>query len=219
MNASLGVILLWLLFAGSHMILSSPFLRSRLVGALGERPFLGLYSLLSFATFVPLVRFYTGHLHAGEPLGSMAFGSAVPSALVALGNTLAIVMMVAGVLRPSPAMVIAGPSEPRGVQHLTRHALFMGMAFWAVMHLLVNGYPSDIAFFGGFALFCILGSWHQDRRKLASGDPAFRRFYEATPFWPFSGPDTVRGLREFSKTALLIGVGIAIVARLAHPRL
>jgi len=211
------VILLWLLFAGSHMILSSQIVRPRITGALGERAFLGLYSLLSLATFVALVWFYAEHRHAGEVLWSLAPGNGALNGLLALGNTVAVILMVAGVIRPSPAMGTGGPGEPRGVQHLTRHALFMGMALWAAMHLLANGYPSDVSFFGGFALFCILGSWHQDRRKLAGGDPVFRAFYEATPFWPFSGLDTVRGLREFSKAALLIGVTIALLVRLAHP--
>jgi len=217
MNGTPGVVLLWLLFAGSHMVLSSRILRPRVVGALGERAFLGVYSLVSFATFVPLIWFYADHRHAGARLWSVAVGGGALYGLIGLGNTLAIVMMVAGLLRPSPAMVIGGPGEARGVQHLTRHALFMGMAMWALMHLVVNGYASDVAFYGGFALFCILGSWHQDRRKLAGGDPEFRAFHQTTPFWPFTGPDTARGLREFSKPALAIGIALALLARLAHP--
>ena len=47
------------------MGLSSLRVRGRLVAALGERGFLGVYTLVAFATFVPLVGFYFSHKHEG----------------------------------------------------------------------------------------------------------------------------------------------------------
>ena len=33
------------------------------------------------------------------------------------------------------------------MQLITRHAVFMGVALWALMHLIANGFASDVAFF------------------------------------------------------------------------
>ena len=79
----------------------------------------------------------------------------------------------------------------------------------------MNGYASDVAFFAGFPLFALAGCWHQDRRKLAT-DPEFRAFWEQTPFLPFAGRRTLRGLRELSPIALGIGVVLTVFLRWYH---
>ena len=63
----------------------------------------------------------------------------------------------------------------------------------------------------------LVGAWHQDRRKLALGVPGFRAFYEATPFLPFTGRDTVRGFRELSPAAVVAGIALTAVLRYFHP--
>jgi len=106
--------------------------------------------------------------------------------LLYAGITAAFVLVVAGATTPSPLAVTGGPPEPRGVQRITRHPVFMGIGLWALLHLVPNGYASDVAFFGGFVLFALLGSWHQDRRKLATAAEAFRSFHAGTAFLPFT---------------------------------
>jgi len=216
MSPALAVLALWVLFGGTHMLLSSTRVRPHLVARLGERPFQGLYSLIALVTFVVLVRYYGAHRHEGALLWALALAPPWRE-LLYLGNALALVLAAAGVMTPSPATVLGGPAEPRGVQRLTRHALFMGMALWALMHLAANGFASDVAFFGGFAAFSVIGAWHQDRRKLAGGEPTFAAFHAATPFWPLTGRETLRGLRELSPVAVIIGLGAALGVRLAHP--
>lgn len=205
---------LWLLFAASHMALASVRLRPRLVSALGPAGFQGLFSLVALAVFVPLVWFYFGHKHAGPLLWAVPLGPALRWVLY-LGIGVALVLAVAALVTPSPAVSPKAPAEPRGVQHLTRHGLFMGFGLWGLLHLVVNGYASDVAFFAGFPLFGLLGCWHQDRRKLAT-QPAFRAFWERTPFLPFTGAHTLRGLRELSPLALALGVGVTVLLRWYH---
>ena len=65
-------------------------------------------------------------------------------------------------------------------------------------------------------LFALLGSAHQDRRKLAEGDEKFRRFYEATPFLPFTGPARLRGVRGLFPAMAAAGVAVACVVRYFH---
>src|SRR5206468_4225825 len=153
-------------------------------------PFRGLYSLVAFAFFVPLVRTFFAHKHAGRWLWLVERGTGLRWAIY-VGMGLAFVMLVASLVRPSPAGVVPGDPTPRGVYRITRHPLVMSIALFGALHLLPNGSTSDVAFFGGFVAFALVGAWHQDRRKLALGVPGFRAFYQATPFLPFTGRDAL----------------------------
>ena len=216
-NATFVVVILWLLFAASHMLPSSGAIRSRLVARLGEKRFLGAYSLVSFVFFVPLVYYYMTHRHAGPLLWAPPTSGAAEFLLL-LANLVGFVLLVAGVMTPSPASVTGAPrDEPAGVQRITRHPVFMGIGLWALAHMPVNGYASDVAFFGGFVVFALAGSWHQDRRKLAVGDARFERFHAGTPFVPLTGRGTLRGLMELPPLAVIIGVAAALAARYLHP--
>ena len=211
------IVVLLLLFASSHMLLSSRAIRARLVARLGDMRFQAVYSVVALVFFVPLLYYYFTHLHAGPLLWSVPATGAVEFVLV-LANVVGFVLAVAGVMTPSPASITGAPiDEPRGVHRITRHAVFMGMGIWALAHLVANGYASDVAFFGGIVAFVLIGSWHQDRRKLAAGDPQFERFHAATAFIPFTGRNGLRGLMELPPLAAIIGVAIALVARYLHP--
>ena len=211
------IVVLLLLFAASHMLLSSRSIRASLVARLGDRTFLVVYSTVALVFFAPLVYYYFTHLHAGPLLWSVPATGAVEFALV-LANVIGFVLAVAGVMTPSPAAVGGAPvDEPKGAHRITRHAVFMGMGIWALAHLVANGFASDIAFFGGIVLFVLVGSWHQDRRKLATGDEGFERFHAATSFIPFTGRGALRGLMELPPLAVIIGIAVALVARYLHP--
>jgi uncharacterized membrane protein len=218
MTPTLEVLSLWLGFAGSHMLLSSAAVRGPLVARIGEGPFRGLYSLVAFAFFVPLVSIYLANKHAGPLLWSLPRG---PGLLIVMwvGMTVAFVLVTAGLVDPSPALVVPGSATPRGVYRIMRHPLLTGLGLFGLMHLLPNGSTADVAFFGGFVLFSIVGARHQDRRKLAEGKPGFAAFRAATPFVPFTGRDTLRGLREFPLPALAIGIVLTVIVRHFHPML
>ena len=135
MTAVAVIIVLWVLFALSHMVLSSNPLRPKAVRLFGERLFQGLYSLLAFALFVPLVLVYANNKHAG-PLFWSIEPNLVLHYVTSIGNTIAVMLVVAGIFRPSPTGVTGTPTrKPRGVQRITRHPLFMGIVLWALMHL------------------------------------------------------------------------------------
>ena len=72
----------------------------------------------------------------------------------------------------------------------------MGVSVMALAHAVPNGHASDVAFFGGIAVFSLVSCRLQDLRKLAAGDPAYQRFHAATSFLPFTGRGAVRGLLE-----------------------
>ena len=210
------VICLWLVFAFSHVALSSNPVRPRAVRLFGERLFQGLYSLVAFAVFVPLVLVYAGNKHAGPMLWFIE-PNVVLDVVTRVGNTIAVMLVVAGIFRPSPTGVTGTPTRrPRGVQRITRHPLFMGIVLWALMHLLVNGYASDVAFFGGFVIFGLLGSWHQDRRQKALPDGSYAAFCEKSPFLPFTRGGVFKGLKEIGVVPIVVGLLAAGLLRYFH---
>jgi uncharacterized membrane protein len=216
MSPTAAIVTLWLAFAGTHMALSSSGIRERLVRAVGGNAFAGLYSLIALVLFVPLVRTYFAHKHAGPLLWSIPVGPALRGAIY-LAMAVAFVLMVAGLVRPSPANLVPGDTTPRGALLITRHPLFMGLGLFGLLHLIPNGNAADVAFFGGFPLFAVVGCWHQDRRKLVSGPPGYPEFYRETPFLPFTGSRTGEGIRELGPLLILGGAAVTALLRYFHP--
>jgi uncharacterized membrane protein len=212
-----GIVGLWILFAGTHMALSSQRLRPGLVARLGDLGFRGVYSLLALAIFVPLVGTYYAHKHTGPYLWHL---SRLPSvSWIGYGVMgAAFVLIVAGFVQPSPAGMVGGRPEVRGVARITRHPTLMGFGLWGAAHLLLaTVHAAELAFFGGFAIFAVVGCEHQDQRKLAASE-SYRAFHAATPFLPFSSPRFVKGLLEMPlPVAVVAGIAVAwALRRYAH---
>ena len=218
MDATLGLVALWIAFAATHMGLSSLRWRPRLAGALGELAFAVIYSLIALGIFVPLVMLYFAHKHEGPFLWYLG---GVPGLRYAVyvGMALTFVLLVGGLARPSPSSFRVGPSEVRGVQRITRHPVFMAAGLYGLLHLLVASVSTtELAFFGGFPVFAVLGSMHQDARKLASpGAEAYRRFCAATSLLP--DPRGIAAALRDVPVPAAIGVGATVALRLFHPTL
>lgn len=215
MSPAAQVTLLWLAFAGTHLALASRRIEPALAAKLGRQGYLGLYSVVALATFVPLCFVYFSNRHAGAWLWVVPAAGALRAVLYA-GLLFAFVLIAASLLRPSPAALVPGDVRPAGVYLLTRHPMMTGLALVGALHLVSNAAASDVAFFGGLALFPLVGAWHQDQRKLAAGDPAFLTFHAATPFLLFTGRETLRGLRELQPAAIALGVVLGLGARWVH---
>lgn len=220
MSAAYWIVFWWLMFAGSHMVLSSLPLRSQLIARLGEKGFVRLYSLIAFATFIPLVWVYFGNRHAGGVIWNLA---AVPGVrpLAAALAVLAIALIVGGVLHPSPALVgMKQAWGARGLTRITRHPVFMGFALWALSHLLLNGFLTDILFFGGMLAFSLAGAAHQDARKRATEEKRLGQFFVESSYWPFGAIIAGRNRiiwRELPWIALAVGAAAAIGIYALHP--
>ena len=218
MSPALMIVAIWLVFAATHLAFSSLTLRPRLVGVLGEGGFLGVYSLIALGTFVPMVTIYFQNKHAGTMLWSVAVTPPV-EALITLAMVLAFVIIVAGLMAPSPSALNAPKKEPvvvRGVHYITRHAVFMAAGIFGLVHLIPNGFASDIAFFAGFPIFAVIGCMHQDKRKLVTDKERYADFHAATPLIPFTGKHTLQGLREIPPLGYALGIGIAVTLRYFH---
>lgn len=217
MTPTVSIWLLWIVFIGTHLGLASTRVEPTLKKTLTPSGFLGVYSLVALASFVPLCWIYFENRHAGEWLWQVPVGPGLRIALY-LAMGLSLLLLVAGVLRPSPASIAAAENanDVAGALRITRSPLVLGAALLMALHLIPNASTADVAFFGGFTIFALLGAWHQDTRKLAYQIPGFAEFHSETNFWPLARG----GLRGFAELGALVWI-VTVVAflgiRALHP--
>lgn len=215
---------LWAAFIVSHVALSSRVLRPRLVGAVGEQSFLGIYSIVALATFVPLVRAFWIGRHSGPllwtTLGPPDLARGLAYVLMAVAFALFVCSLVPGSTAPS-AMQARGPIAVRGVLRITRHPMLAAFALFGLAHLLVNGTLTDVLFFGGFPLFTWLGARHQDQRKREER-PGYDAVLASTSLVPFAAILAGRQrlvLAELPWMPISVGLGLTFVVRSFHAQL
>jgi uncharacterized membrane protein len=212
----------WLLFGGTHIFFSSPSMRPKLIARLGERPFLGVYSLVAFATFIPLTIMYARHKHAGPQLWRTFGPYLIARDFNLVLMAFAFVFLVSGLVsRPPSAMMVSGAPEAHGITRITRHPTFAAIFLFGIAHCLMNGYLSDLVFFGGFFAFAWIGAAHQDSRKVID-IPGYAEFKDATSFIPFGSMLNGRqklDLRELRWPIVLIALIIFYIVRAYHPQL
>lgn len=195
-------------FVGTHFLLSHP-LRSPVVHRLGERGFLGVYSLVAFATLGWMVSTYL-RLSEQAPLWPVEDALwAVGTAIMWLGSVLFV-----GSLFGNPAMPEAkttGVPTPRGVFAITRHPMMWGFALWALTHILVYPEPAQILLAAAIAFLALVGAHLQDRKKAALQPDFWPEWERRTSYLPFA-----RGLANPGAVALLGGTALWLVASWAH---
>lgn len=223
MRAEIALALWSLAFAATHVGMSSISLREKLVGALGERGFLGVYSLVSLSTFVPLVRCYLANRHQGPPVLTIVNLLPGVHGLAMAIAWASFACAIGGVFQPSAlSLGASGVARARGLGRITRHPLFMSLGVWAAAHLLVNVFLSDAIFFGGFALFCVVGCAHQDARKRAVRGAELDAYFAETSLLPFGAILSGRNRivwAELPWLGLAVGAVIATTIYSLHPRM
>jgi uncharacterized membrane protein len=174
-------------FVASHLGLASTPSRDRLVARLGEKGFLGFYSLLALLLLGILFVAYrqaSHHVYLWLPGPELRH-------LPMLIMPLAFLLIAGGVLVPNPsatgrAGALDRPDPASGVLRITRHPVMWGVGLWALVHILANGDLASLLFFGGFLLTALGGAWHLDRRMAATEGERWRRFAAVTSFLPFA---------------------------------
>ncbi len=169
-------------FLALHVLPSSP-LRPALVKAIGEGPYLGLFSLASLALISWMVFAY-----AQAPQTPLWPGLRLVPALL---MPLAFILLAAGVLTPNPTAVaqgklLASPEPARGIIRITRHPVMWGIMLWAVAHLFARGELKSTIFFGSFLVLAAAGTRLQDARKAKAHGNDWARFASLTSNLPFA---------------------------------
>ena len=207
------------LFVVTHLGMSHGAIRESLVAKLGQWPFRGLYSLVSFLTLGPAAVLWWQNRHLGPVLWE--FNPWVERGIALVLMLFAIELIVLMLANPSPASMMPGSYEPRGILRVTRHPMNMGFALFGLAHMLANGTVGDIAFFGSFFVIGIVGPYHLDARLKKERGEDFAEFCRQTSVIPFVA--ILRGRTKFradeiSFPLFLIGVVLYVVLVIFHGR-
>ncbi|MES2137610.1 MAG: NnrU family protein [Pseudomonadota bacterium] len=208
MTLQMGLLLSAILFVATHFLLSHP-LRGPLVGAMGERPFQGLYSLVALLTFGAMIYYYRA-IGREPPLWSLGDGGwPAASLLMWLGSILFVGSFVGNPALPGARGPVGGP---KGVFAITRHPMMWGFALWAAVHVAVLGMPKTFVFYGAIILLALAGAAMQDRKKAGLMGEAWHEWTAQTAFVPFT-----RGIGNPGAVALVGGTLLFFLATRLHP--
>jgi uncharacterized membrane protein len=175
-------------FLGIHLLVAGSGLRGRIVGVIGEKPYLGLFSLASLGGIVWLAMSYNAAALGPNPLyWAPPLWALHLSPLVVL---IAALFAIVGITTPNPTAVGAEalaekPETVQGMLRITRHPFLWGAAIWAGWHVLVNGDQAAIIFFGTFALLALLGTFSIDDKRERKMGEGWRDFASKTSNPPF----------------------------------
>ena len=203
-------------FLLTHLASGMP-VRAKLVAALGEWPYRGIYSTLAFLTLGWAIWAYA-HAPAQELLWAPL--RHLPVAVMPF----AFILAVGGLARNPTAVgaekLLKSEEPARGMIRITRHPFMWGVMLWAGAHILANADAKSLVFFGGLLLVAALGTLSQEKRKARAAGEDWQRFAAATSHLPFvavvQGRNRV-AWREIGWWRPLIGLALFAAFFAAHP--
>mgnify|MGYP001816487183 FL=1 len=210
------------LFVGTHLGIAGTPLRGVIVSKAGEGAYLIGYAVISLLTLSWMVDAYKvapyvetwGQLYSLQP--------------IALGLMLvAFFLVVVGLTTPSPTLVGAEglldkDNAVRGILRITRHPFLMGVALWALTHLVVNGDVAGLILFGAMILLCVVGAYSIDqkrREKLGDKWSDFASQTSAIPFVAIIQGRNHLAIGELGWWRILLAIGGFLSMLMYHARL
>jgi len=208
-----ALVLATVAFLLTHFVTSTP-LRAKLVGAMGEWPYRGVYSAVAFITLGWMIWAYT-HTEREVLWSGMR-------ELPVIVTPFAFVLIACGYFR-NPTMVgaeglLRSEDPARGMIRVTRHPIMWGLMLWAGTHVLALGELKALIFFSSFIVLAGIGTVAMDRRKRAN--PDWPRFAAATSHVPFVAIAQGRNrldLAEIGWKRPLIGLVVFFFFLWIHP--
>jgi uncharacterized membrane protein len=211
-----AVVVAAIAFVGSHFLLSHP-LRKPLTSAIGEAPFLGVYSIVAFATLGWLIAAFikapvtTPLWPAGDVIWALASAVMLIAAILLMGSLIRNPAFPTGG-RPAPF-----PDTARGVYAVTRHPMMWSIALWGLCHIAVYPVARNIVLAGAMVLLALVGAALQDRKKERLEPEHWPEWEAKTSYLPFAAIAAGRArLGGFGMHALAGGVVVWLVATWAH---
>lgn len=210
-----------LVFLATHIVLSSTPLRGRIVGRIGEKAFLGLYSLIALLAIVWMSIAYAQapqYQHLWLPGPGLRH-------LPLLLMPLVFILLAAGLTAKNPTAVQGEDALDRqdavqGILRITRHPVQWAIVLWAALHILANGDLASLVFFGGFLLLAAAGPLLIDRKLAAAQGARWERFAATTSNLPFAAVLQGRqrlALAEIGWRPVIIGLAVYALMLALHP--
>jgi uncharacterized membrane protein len=205
-----SLILAAVLFVGSHFAMSHP-LRAPMVAVLGEKGFLGVYSLVSLVLLG-----WLGHVFPQAPSGPLLWDLGDPGWVVASLLTIVATAMLLGSLRGNPALPsvdpqVAANAQVQGVYAVTRHPMMWAFALWALAHIVAWPGPRTLVTAGAMGLLGLVGAHLQDGKKRRLMGEAWATWEAKTSYWP-----RLSGFRQIGWGLWLAATTIWLAATWLH---
>jgi len=213
-------------FLAIHLLISGTRIRDGVTAAIGEGPYMGLFSLASIGVIVWMAMGYNRAQASGEDTYLYMLGEGVHH----LGMPvvfLAFILGIPGLLSPNPTSVrgegaAQKPETVRGVLKITRHPFLWGVTIWSAFHLAANGDEASVVFFGTFFVLALLGTFSIDakrKRKLGAAWDAFAAKTSNIPFGAIVTGRTKFSFAEYFDWRFLVAVVLFVVVLFAHAHL
>jgi uncharacterized membrane protein len=221
MEPALVVALLWLVFGGLHVGLATRRVRAAVVARLGEAGFTALFSVVATVLFTLLVRYYAGHRLEGSmglALGEVTALRWALMAVIVFGFALATASLTTYPASPM-ALFTTTVRTPRGLERVTRHPFFMGVALAALAHVPLATRLVGAVFQAGLAVLALAGAWHQDRKLAALRGRPYEEYVAQTSVVPFAAILAGRQRlvwRELPYATLAACVAVTVWLRTVH---
>ena len=152
----LYLILGLVIFLGVHSVeIVSPTFRNRAVARFGEKPYKGIYSLLSIVGFVLLV---------------WGYGVARQDPILVYAPPLWMRHLTLLLMLPVFPLLLAA-YLPGRIKAAVKHPMLAAVKAWAFAHLLANGMLADLLLFGGFLLWAVADRISVKRRAVVRPVP------------------------------------------------
>lgn len=178
-----------LVFLAIHLLISGTTVRDAITGAIGEGPYMGLFSLASIGVIVWMAVSYN-HAQAGDDPQLYDLGDGVRHAGIPV-VALAFLLGVQGLFLSNPtrvqpgATIAADPGAVRGVLRITRHPFLWGVVIWSAFHLAANGDEASVIFFSTFFVLALFGTFAIDAKRQRKLGAAWEPFASKTSNVPF----------------------------------
>ncbi len=205
-------------FFVTHVGISSTPLRSMMQNTMGAQPYLGVYSVISFATLGLMIYGYGQVPHVDYIWYPSETAYKVTKVMMVLG----VVLLVMGTMTKNPTQVMmdkAVEEELAGLLKITRHPIQWGILIFAIAHIIANGDIASLMMFGSLAAVSFFGMLSMDARKRQEDSEHWRSFMTTTSMVPFLA--IVQGkaklsLGELNWAAFVAGVGLYAVIYWLH---
>ena len=185
MTPFVSLALATLAFVGTHLILSHP-LRAALAARLGERSFVGLYSLVAFATLGWMIWAYPAGADPSPLWVAPLWWWPVASALMLFASVLLIGSLLGNPAFPRPGARPRPIGAARGVFAITRHPMNWSFILWALIHISISGSARNLIVAAGILFLALVGSVGQDAKKARLLGEPWREWQSRTSLIPFA---------------------------------
>lgn len=233
MKPAFIIFIAWLLFGGSHLLLSGSSLRKGLVEKYGTMKFTLIFMVVTIITLSGLIIAVFVYGHRGVLNYQI---EAHPVLLFFLKGVAfsGFLLMVAGLINyPRSPMAKLAIQQKRMraesviklkpatlIERVIRHPFFFGLAVLMAVHAVLAETLAMVVYLLGFVILAAIGIPMQDRKLRQKWDETYQSFEKETSNLPFSTPLHLREITvsKWWKGGVIMAAS-AIFLSVAHPLL